>query len=199
MRRLGHGRIPHRRQLQLGTLGLRGTRAGSGVKLETISTAFQPTGLSHFAPGDPTRLFVVEKNGLIRILENGAILAAPFLDLTAVTTKGSEQGLLGLAFAPDYETSGRFYVNYTTPGSTPGGQSEDREISCLLRSQPGRCGERHHDPPSRSTLYQSQRGMTVFGPDGFSTWDSETAGAPAIPRGTARAGMICSAHCCDSM
>jgi hypothetical protein len=87
---------------------------GSGLRLETISTDFdQPVYLTS-APGDPpTRLFVVEKDGRIRILDNGVILPAPFLDLTSLTTKLEEQGLLGLAFAPDYETSGRFYVSYT--------------------------------------------------------------------------------------
>jgi glucose/arabinose dehydrogenase len=56
------------------------------------------------------RLFVVEQAGLIRIIGQDA----PFLDLTGrVGSSGNEQGLLGLAFAPDYETSGCFYVNYT--------------------------------------------------------------------------------------
>ena len=75
------------------------------------------------APAGDSRLFVVEKDGLIRIIKNGTVLSTPFLNLTSLTTKGSEQGLLGLAFAPDYATSGRFYVSYTTPGPTAGGTS----------------------------------------------------------------------------
>ena len=75
------------------------------------------------APAGDPRLFVVEKDGLIRIIKNGTVLATPFLNLTSLTTKGSEQGLLGLAFAPDYATTGRFYVSYTTPGPTGGGTS----------------------------------------------------------------------------
>jgi len=75
------------------------------------------------APAGDDRLFVVEKDGLIRIIKNGSVLSTPFLNLTGRTTKGSEQGLLGLAFAPDYATSGRFYVSYTTPGPTNGGTS----------------------------------------------------------------------------
>ena len=71
-------------------------------------------------PGDTTRLFIVEQRGAdsrgrIKILRNGAVLARPFLT-TPVLASGSEQGLLGLAFAPDYATSGRFYINYTRSG-----------------------------------------------------------------------------------
>jgi len=155
----------------------------SGVKLETISTAFNQPVFLTFAPGDPTRLFVVEKNGLIRILENGAILAAPFLDLTAVTTKGSEQGLLGLAFAPDYETSGRLYVNYTTPGSTPGGQSEI--VRYHVSSDPNLA-----DAESDTTILQVDQpytnhngGMTVFGPDGFLYVGFGDGGSAGDPQG----------------
>ncbi len=63
-------------------------------------------------PGDP-RLFVAEQGGTIRIASGGGLLAAPFLDISAKVLSGGEQGLLGLAFAPDYDTSRRFYVNYT--------------------------------------------------------------------------------------
>jgi len=63
------------------------------------------------------RLFIVEKMGDIRIYENGQLLAAPFLDITdRVNMNGNEMGLLGLAFHPDYESNGYFYVNYTGEG-----------------------------------------------------------------------------------
>jgi glucose/arabinose dehydrogenase len=60
-----------------------------------------------------TRLFVVEQNGLIRIVENGIIQATPFLSLTTrVRTEGAEEGLLGLAFEPQFANTKRFYVYY---------------------------------------------------------------------------------------
>jgi glucose/arabinose dehydrogenase len=59
------------------------------------------------------RLFIVEQGGRIKILRNGSILATPFLNISAKVSKGSEQGLLGLAFHPDYEANGRFYIYYT--------------------------------------------------------------------------------------
>jgi glucose/arabinose dehydrogenase len=70
-----------------------------------------------FAPGDPARrLFVVEKTGRIRILKAGTLLEAPFLDLSSRVSRGSEQGLLGLAVHPDFMKSGRLFVNYTDQG-----------------------------------------------------------------------------------
>lgn len=66
-----------------------------------------------FAPGDPTRLFVVEKGGRIFIIENGTLLSTPFLDIDPLVTSNNEQGLLGLAFHPNYMSNGRFFVNYT--------------------------------------------------------------------------------------
>jgi glucose/arabinose dehydrogenase len=63
-------------------------------------------------PGD-ARLFVVEQPGRIRIIENGALVTNPFLDIASVVASGGERGLLGLAFHPRYSTNGFFYVNYT--------------------------------------------------------------------------------------
>lgn len=60
------------------------------------------------------RVFVVEKAGKIRIIENDKLVQAPFLDIVLkVRSSGGEQGLLGLAFHPDYRQNGFFYVNYT--------------------------------------------------------------------------------------
>ena len=62
-------------------------------------------------PGDEDRLFIVEQGGRIRIFENGAVNAAPFLDVSSITSSGGERGLLGLAFHPDYASNGWFYIN----------------------------------------------------------------------------------------
>ena len=63
------------------------------------------------------RLFVVEQGGRIRIVQNGAILATPFLDISSgVISAGGERGLLGLAFHPDYANNGAFYIFYTRTG-----------------------------------------------------------------------------------
>ncbi|MBI5353902.1 MAG: PQQ-dependent sugar dehydrogenase [Chloroflexi bacterium] len=63
------------------------------------------------------RIFIIEKYGTIRIFENEQLLASPFLDISdRVNDSGNEMGLLGLAFHPDYEQNGFFYVNYTGAG-----------------------------------------------------------------------------------
>jgi glucose/arabinose dehydrogenase len=64
-------------------------------------------------PSQPHVQFVVEQGGLIRVVRNGVLQTDNFLDLRGVVLSGGERGLLGLAFAPDYATSRRFFVNFT--------------------------------------------------------------------------------------
>jgi glucose/arabinose dehydrogenase len=85
-----------------------------GVALEVVASGLSLAVDLTAPPGDD-RLFVVEKAGRIRIIENGVLLARPFLDITGpVLSAANEQGLLGLAFPPDYASSGLFYVYYTS-------------------------------------------------------------------------------------
>jgi glucose/arabinose dehydrogenase len=70
------------------------------------------------APGDPTTLYVVEQAGVIKIVKNGSV-AGTFLDIRSRVKSGGEQGLLSIAFHPQYATNQRFYVDYTdTRGDT---------------------------------------------------------------------------------
>jgi glucose/arabinose dehydrogenase len=80
----------------------------------------KPVYLIH-APGDPPdRLFVVEQDGRIRILKNGVAAEKPFLDVTALVSRGhTEQGLLGLAFHPRFAENGRFFICYTDRKGKP--------------------------------------------------------------------------------
>lgn len=79
------------------------------------------------APNDGSgRLFVVEKCGKIWIVKNGVVNALPFLSLNVACN--SEQGLLGLAFHPDYANNGVFYVTYTDPGPMLG-SSHDQVLA----------------------------------------------------------------------
>lgn len=90
----------------------------TGVRLEPIAQGLDSPVFVTAPAGDP-RLFVVEQTGRILLLRDGAVLAAPFLDLSDSVSTGGERGLLGLAFHPDYSANGRFYVNYTdTNGDT---------------------------------------------------------------------------------
>src|SRR5690349_15843572 len=58
-------------------------------------------------------VYVVEQGGLVRVVKAGKVQADPFLDVRALIVSGGEQGLLGLAFAPNFATSKQFVVNYT--------------------------------------------------------------------------------------
>src|SRR2546428_9803249 len=70
------------------------------------------------APGDPATLYVVEQPGTIKIVRDGSI-AGTFLDIRDLVKSGGEQGLLSVAFHPQYATNHRFYVDYTdTRGDT---------------------------------------------------------------------------------
>ena len=90
------------------------TGGGSGtLALQTVTTSLTfPTFLTS-PPGDRSRLFVTEKGGTIHIIKNGVVLPTPFLDIHTLVSTGEEQGLLGLAFEPNYATTGRFIISYT--------------------------------------------------------------------------------------
>ncbi|WP_306349630.1 PQQ-dependent sugar dehydrogenase [Flavobacterium sp. '19STA2R22 D10 B1'] len=87
------------------------------VSLQTFATGFSsPVEIAHT---NDNRLFVVEKGGMIKILNpNGTVNPNPFLNLVGQISTSGEQGLLGLAFHPNYTTNGFFYVNYTNLNGT---------------------------------------------------------------------------------
>ena len=115
-------------------------------------------------PHDPSRLFIVEKRGTIRIVKNGVLQPGFFLDLRGRVTTGSEQGLLGMAFHP---RDGRVVVDYTTTGSAPGGRS--RISTFTVSTNPDEL-----DPASERVLLEVDQpysnhngGHVAFGPDGY--------------------------------
>jgi hypothetical protein len=85
------------------------------VTFRTVASGFsQPVDLAATAdPDDSERVFVVEKGGTIQILDADGGDGGTFLDISGLVITGGEQGLLGLAFHPDYETNGFFYVYHT--------------------------------------------------------------------------------------
>jgi glucose/arabinose dehydrogenase len=124
------------------------------------------------------RLFVVEQTGAVRIVEDGALLPIPFIDLSRSVSQGGEQGLLGLAFHPDVETNGKVYLSYTDVRGT----SVIREYR-VSDSNPDRLDGRS----GRTLLRVAQPyanhngGHIAFGPDGFlyvGLGDGGSAGDP---------------------
>jgi hypothetical protein len=87
--------------------------AAAAPRLSDVGTFAQPVYVAA-PPGDAHRLFVVEKEGTIKVMVDGGT-PATFLDIHDEVVAGGERGLLSMAFAPDYATSGRFYVYFTAP------------------------------------------------------------------------------------
>ena len=102
------------------------TKGSIAIRLEPVATGLvSPEHATHAGDGS-NRLFIVDQAGRIRIIKNGALLPAPFLDLTAelpaLNGGFDERGLLGLAFHPGYAANGRFFVRYSRP--RPGAAGE---------------------------------------------------------------------------
>jgi len=109
------------------------------------------------------RLFLVQQSGKILIYDGSQVLATPFLDLTNLVLFSGEQGLLGLAFHPNYSSNGFFYLDYVN-------QSGNTVIARYHASP----GSNVADPNSGQILLTQQQpfsnhkgGQLRFGPDGF--------------------------------
>jgi glucose/arabinose dehydrogenase len=133
-------------------------------------------------PGDIHRTFVVERGGRIWEVRDGKKLSTPFLDIHQQVLSGGEQGLLSLAFAPDYARSGLFYVMYT---AQPHG--EERIVEYRRRTADAA-------DPGSARLVLAQRdpennhngGLLLFGPDKLlyvGMGDGGAEGDPHGPRG----------------
>lgn len=151
------------KKLLLGTL-LSGSMAmAQTIELQSFATGFtNPVDIAHAGDG---RLFIVEQDGLIKILyTDGTVNPTAFLDVTTLISNGGERGLLGVAFHPEYATNGYFYINYTnTAGNTV--------IARYTRSS---TNESVADPASASIILTIDQpfdnhngGCLRFGPDGY--------------------------------
>jgi Glucose / Sorbosone dehydrogenase/PKD domain len=102
----------------------RGQAAPGAIQLVSIGTFVAPTYITA-PPGDTARVFVVEKRGTVEVLHDGVV--SKFLDIQSrVTQSGTEQGLLSIAFDPNYATNGLLYADYTT--KSPSGDLEIDEF-----------------------------------------------------------------------
>jgi glucose/arabinose dehydrogenase len=134
--------------------------------------------------GDTSRVFVVQRGGAIALVKDGVV--STFADLTGRVLSGDERGLLSMAFAPDYATSGLFYVYYTA--RSPTGQITIEE----LRRDPG--NPDRADPAYARVLLtiphdqQSNHngGQLQFGPDGFLYAGTGDGGSGGDPSGNAQ-------------
>ena len=154
-----------------------GESAARGVRLQRIGTFRDPVYVTA-PPGDRRRVFVVEQSGRIMLLLGGKRVSRPFLNLSGEVTAGGEQGLLSMAFAPDYASSGRFYVYFTD-------RSGDQRVQEFRRSSgsPNRADvSTRRQVMSMADPYPNHNGgLLLFGPDGLlyiGTGDGGSAGDP---------------------
>lgn len=154
------------------------TVATSGLRAAPGDLSFTPVvnltdvvAIRHAGDGT-ARLFLVQQPGIIQVFDQNSaqLLGTPFLDITSlVDDAGNEQGLLGLAFHPDYENNGFFYVNYT---SDPPGAGLDRTTIARFSRSAG-----NPNVADRNSLlvmleieqdFSNHNGGDLhFGPDGY--------------------------------
>ncbi|HVM95832.1 MAG TPA: PQQ-dependent sugar dehydrogenase [Candidatus Acidoferrales bacterium] len=136
--------------------------SGTSIVAERVATGLTNPLLVTAPPRDVSRLFIVQQTGQIKILKWGAMLPTPFLDVSSEVSCCGEQGLLGLAFHPDFVNNGRFFIDYTdTMGNTV---VAERRVS----SNPD-----VSDVTETALLHVTQPfanhngGHLAFGPDGY--------------------------------
>ncbi|HEX5695768.1 MAG TPA: PQQ-dependent sugar dehydrogenase [Acidimicrobiia bacterium] len=154
------------------------------VRLETVAQDFrQPTVLT--APVGDDRLFIAQRVGVIRILDADRQMLDPaFLDISdRVLANGIEQGLLGLAFHPDYASNGRFFVYYTDREGRR--QLSEFQVSVsdpnLVSADTERVLFEFEQPPDATDI-RHYAGQLAFGPDGY-LWVSLGDGADSRDQG----------------
>lgn len=155
-----------------------------GVRLEQIFDGMrQPVAMA--APDGDDRLFVVQRVGVIRVLdESRSMLDPAFLDLTEqVLAGGIEQGMLGIDFHPDYAENGKFYVYFTDKGGRR--QLSEFTVSAADPNVADPASERvifEYEQPENATDIRHYGGNVAFGPDGY-LWVSMGDGADSRAQG----------------
>jgi glucose/arabinose dehydrogenase len=157
-----------------------------------VAIGLQPVATGLTAPLDleqpndgSGRLFVVEQGGAIKILQNGALLPQPFLDISNKVIFRGEMGLLGLTFHPGFQTNRKFYVNYVR---NAGGQFQ----SVIAEYVASVTSPNQSDPASErillvvdqvSNFVNHKAGQLAFGPDGFLYFGLGDGGSEGDPFG----------------
>lgn len=146
--------------LVTGVSGAARSDARTALRLTVFASGFSAPVHVAAPRNEPGKLYVVEQGGTIQVLVNGKKRATPFLDIRPLVRSGGEQGLLSVAFHPDYAKNKRFYVNYTDrrgdtrvveyrSNGTPAIASTARQLLLVKQPYPNHNG-----------------GQVAFGPDG---------------------------------
>jgi glucose/arabinose dehydrogenase len=145
--------------------------ADAQVRARVYASGFNQPLAFVLDPADPSVQFVVQQGGRIRVVRDGVVQAADFLDLTPSVASGGERGLLGLAFPPDAAASGRFFVNFTnTAGHTVIARFR-RSSNPLVADPASRFDLRWNGASGAAVIEQPfsnhNGGHLAFGPDGY--------------------------------
>jgi glucose/arabinose dehydrogenase len=159
--------------------------AAVGVQLQPVLKGLREPLDLRAAPDGSNRLFVAEKGGVIRVAHGSQLVERPFIDLRGVVgASGSEQGLLGFVFHPQYTENGYFYVNYT-----------DKNGDSVVARYQVSSDPDVADPATGSVvLFQPQPfpnhngGNLVFGPDGYLWIGWGDGGSAGDPRRNGQSG-----------
>jgi len=152
--------------------------AARGTALHLVRVAqFNAPVYATTAPGEPDNLYVVEQAGLIRVLTGTTIRPTPFLDIRSQVLSGGEQGLLSVAFDPAYQTSHRFFVDYTDKnGDTHVVEYRSNGTRAVPSSGKQRLFVKDFAPNHNG-------GQLQFGPDGRLYWGNGDGGGAGDPGG----------------
>jgi glucose/arabinose dehydrogenase len=157
----------------------------TAIATQVVASGFtQPLDLEQ--PGDNSgRLFVVEQGGTIRIIQNGAVLPQPFLNISGKVINQGEMGLLGITFHPSFQANRKFYVNYVR---NAGGQIQSVIAEYLVSA----ADPNQADPVSERILLtvdqtgnfpNHKAGQLAFGNDGFLYFGLGDGGSEGDPLG----------------
>ncbi len=164
----------------------------TAIALQTIASGL-PAPLNLEQPSDNSgRLFVVSQVGIIQIIQNGAVLPTPFLDIRSLVIDSSESGLLGLTFHPGFPQNPRFYVNYV--------RSNLGQIQTVIAEfQVSAANPNQADPATQRILLvvdqihnflNHKAGQLAFGPDGFLYFGLGDGGSEGDPFGNGQNTQI---------
>ena len=153
------------------------------IRLQEVASGLDAPIFLTAPPGD-SRLFILERPGRIRVLQNGNLLATPFLDIRPLTTTSGERGLLSLAFHPQYASNGYFFIYYTNLAGD----------IVIERRQVSAGNANVADPLSALTILTIPHptfsdhygGLLSFGPDGYLTAGTGDGGGAGDPPGNAQ-------------
>lgn len=142
-----------------------GVKSATPLAVDTVASGLTEPVFLTFAPGDSTRLFILEQPGRIRIVRNDTLLVKSFLDIDSIVNSGgNEQGLLGMAFHPNYQSNGYFYVNFTNAS----GATVVARYSVSANQDSANANSRFDIITIAQPFSNHNGGMIAFGPnDGY--------------------------------